>query len=179
MRDEKQINEKLDKLQVLSFVLEDESFGTEISCIQEVLEYRKVTAVPRTPDYMLGVINLRGQVVPVVDLRQVFAMNVIEPTVDSCIIIVKIPIEGEETSLGILADKVKEVVEFNVVEIKPPPRIGNKVDSQFISGMVQYNDEFIILLRLTRVFSNEQLHDVFDPAESLTKADDEAADSDA
>ncbi|MFM2477819.1 chemotaxis protein CheW [Celerinatantimonas sp. MCCC 1A17872] len=163
MSDENQVNDQQDRLQILSFVLGQESFGTEISCIQEVLEYRKVTAVPRTPDYMLGVINLRGQVVPVVDLRQVFAMPVSKPTIDSCIIIVKIPIEGEETALGILADKVKEVVEFNANELKAPPRIGNKVDSQFISGMLQHEDEFIILLRLTRVFSSDQLHEVLDP----------------
>lgn len=164
MSDENQINDQQSRLQILSFVLGQESFGTEISCIQEVLEYRKVTAVPRTPDYMLGVINLRGQVVPVVDLRQLFAMPVSKPTVDSCIIIVKIPIEGEETALGILADKVKEVVEFNKSELKAPPRIGNKVDSQFIYGMLQHEEEFIILLRLTRIFSSEQLHEVLDPA---------------
>ncbi|MFM2482516.1 chemotaxis protein CheW [Celerinatantimonas sp. YJH-8] len=157
-----------EKLQILSFVLDGDSFGTEISCIQEVLEYHKVTAVPRTPDYMLGVINLRGQVVPVVDLRHIFHMEVTEPTIDSCIIIVKIIIEGEETALGVLADRVKEVVEFNLDEVNPPPRIGNRVNSYFIQGMVQHDDEFIILLQLERVFSSEQLQDVLEPVEQIT-----------
>lgn len=156
-----------ERLQILSFVLDGDSFGTEISCIQEVLEYRKVTSVPRTPEYMLGVINLRGQVVPVVDLRQIFAMKVTEPTVDSCIIIVKIPIEGEETALGILADRVKEVVEFNFDELSAPPRIGNRVDSHFIAGMLQHDEEFLIMLNLTRVFSANQLHNMLGSTEPL------------
>lgn len=165
MSDEKQATETVDKLQLLSFVLGEDSFGTDISCIQEVLEYRKVTSVPRTPDFMLGVINLRGQVVPVVDLRQMFVMPVNPLTVDSCIIIVNIPIEGEDTPLGILADRVKEVVEFNKGELKEPPRIGNKVDSRFIAGMLQHEEEFIIMLRLERVFSDEQLQAVLQPTE--------------
>lgn len=167
MSDDNQKSELTERLQILSFVLDGESFGAQIGCIQEVLEYRKVTSVPRTPEFMLGVINLRGQVVPVVDLRRVFDMEVIEPTIDSCIIIVNIPIEGEDTFLGILADRVKEVVEINTTEIKSPPRIGNRLDSQFIHGMVQHEDELIILLHLTKIFSSEQLHDVLDPSSGI------------
>ncbi|CAG9000372.1 MAG: Chemotaxis protein CheW [Candidatus Celerinatantimonas neptuna] len=178
MSDDNHKDELTERLQILSFVLDDESFGAQIGCIQEVLEYRKVTSVPRTPEFMLGVINLRGQVVPVVDLRQVFDMEVIEPTIDSCIIIVKIPIEGEETSLGILADRVKEVVELNTGEIKPPPRIGNRLDSHFIQGMVQHEDELIILLHLTKVFSSEQLQKVLDPSADVDDSDEkETSDS--
>ncbi|MDV3504202.1 chemotaxis protein CheW [Marinobacter sp. M-5] len=146
-----------ESLQVLSFVLDDEWFGVEISGIQEVLEYRRITQVPRTPNCMLGVINLRGKVIPVVDLRQHFRMQMSEPTIDSCIVIVNVEVDGENTPLGILTDRVQEVVELDAAEISPAPRIGNRIDSQFIEGMAKYDDHFIILLRLSEIFSSDEL----------------------
>lgn len=165
---------RLEKLQILSFVLDNDFFGMEISNIQEVLEYHKVTAVPRTPDYMLGVINLRGQVVPVIDLRRYFDMATTEPTVDSCIIIVELEIEGEKTALGLLADRVKEVLELSTTDINPPPKLGNKVDSQFIYGVARHDDQFIILLKIHRIFSDTEMKDVADIAASDTPAKDSA-----
>lgn len=149
-------------MQVLSFVLDGDWFGVEISGIQEVLEYRQVAKVPRTPDFMLGVINLRGKVIPVVDLRRHFQMKLAEPTVDSCIIIVHVEIDGEETPLGIMADRVQEVVEIAVEDINPPPRIGNRINGAFIYGMARHEEQFIILLRLSRVFSADELHKVLE-----------------
>jgi len=157
---------KLDRLQILSFVLDGDFFGMEISNIQEVLEYHKITSVPRTPDYMLGVINLRGQVVPVVDLRQYFGMTASEPTVDSCIIIVELEIEGEKTALGLLADQVREVLELNADDVNPPPRLGNKIDNRFIYGVARHDDQFIILLKLHRIFSDAELMEVAEVLES-------------
>ncbi|EXJ12239.1 chemotaxis protein CheW [Nitrincola nitratireducens] len=154
--------DKIEKIQILSFVLDQERFGVEISNIQEVLEYRSVTPVPRTPTYMLGVINLRGQVVPVIDLRSYFNMQLAAPTVNSCIIIVDVKIEGEETSIGLLADSVQEVVELNVDDISPPPKIGSRIRSEFIYGMVKHDEYFIILLRVSRIFSQEDLTDIQD-----------------
>lgn len=154
--------QSVDAIQVLSFILDNEWFGVEISGIQEVLEYRKVTSVPRTPDFMLGVINLRGKVIPVVDLRVHFDMSVPEPTVDSCIVIINVDIDGEDTALGILADRVQEVVEIRTEDISPPPRIGNRVDSQYIYGMAKCDEHFIILLRLSRIFSADELQQVID-----------------
>lgn len=152
-------------LQLLTFLLDNEVYGTDISLIQEVLEYRKVTPVPRTPDFMLGVINLRGQVVPVVDLRRQFDMTVTESTVDTCIVIVEIIVDGEETPMGILADAVKEVIELSFNNVTAPPRIGSRIDTKFISGMGEYEDDFIIILDLSKVFSSEDLHDVLDSVE--------------
>ncbi|MFP4278533.1 MAG: chemotaxis protein CheW [Halochromatium sp.] len=157
--------DSLETLKVLTFKLDEEGFGVEISGIQEVLEYRKATRVPRTPDFMLGVINLRGKVIPVVDLRKHFELTVSAPTVETCIIIIHVMIEGENTPLGILADRVQEVVEIPAEAISPPPRIGNKINSAYIYGMARIEDDFIILLRLSRVFSSEELQKVMDQAQ--------------
>ncbi|OOE89002.1 chemotaxis protein CheW [Salinivibrio sharmensis] len=149
-------------VQILSFILDHEWFGVEISGIQEVLEYRKVTPVPRTPTFMLGVINLRGKVIPVVDLRVHFDIAVTQPTVETCIVIIHVDIDGEDTVLGILADRVQEVVEVNPADISPAPKIGNRVDSRYIYGMARCEEHFIILLRLSRIFSSDELQQVLD-----------------
>jgi purine-binding chemotaxis protein CheW len=155
--------------QLLTFLLDKEVYGTDISQIQEILEYRKVTPVPRTPNFMLGVINLRGNVVPVVDLRCQFDMNIIDTTVDTCIVIVDVTVDGEKAPMGILVDAVKEVITLGQGEISPPPRIGSRIDTRFISGMGKREEEFVVILNLPRVFSKNQLEEVIDavqPAES-------------
>lgn len=160
-------SESLEQLKILTFQLDDEAFGVEISGIQEVLEYRKATRVPRTPDFMLGVINLRGKVIPVVDLRRHFDLKAKEPTVDTCIIIIHVTIEGENTPLGILADRVQEVVEIPMEHISPPPKIGNKINAAYIYGMARIDEDFIILLRLSRVFSTDELQKVMEQSQEL------------
>lgn len=162
--------ETLFNIQVLTFLLDNEIYGTDISQIQEVLEYRKITPVPRTPDFMLGVINLRGRVVPVVDLRQQFEMNVSDVTVNTCIVIVDVMVDGENTPLGILADAVKEVIELDKEQITPAPRIGTRIDTRFIQGMGKHEEEFIIILDLPKVFSSEELQEVIDAAQDETSS---------
>lgn len=157
---------KASSIQLLTFLLDNEVYGTDISQIQEVLEYRKVTPVPRTPDFLLGVINLRGRVVPVVDLRRQFEMAVSDISVNTCIIIVDVMLDGEKTPLGILADAVKEVVELSMDNITPAPRIGSRINTRFISGLGKYEEEFIIILNLPRVIADEELSDVFDSVQS-------------
>lgn len=149
-------------LQVLTFLLDKEVYATDISQIQEVLEYIKVTPVPRTPDFMLGVINLRGHVVPVVDLRRKFDMPITPITIDTCIVIVDISVDGEKTAMGILADAVKEVIELSFSNITRPPRIGSSIDTRYISGMGKHEDELIIILNLSKVFSSEDISGVLD-----------------
>jgi purine-binding chemotaxis protein CheW len=156
---------KVTSVQLLTFLLDNEVYGTDISQIQEVLEYRKVTPVPRTPDFLLGVINLRGRVVPVVDLRRQFEMAVSDLTVNTCIIIVDVMLDGENTPLGILADAVKEVVELSMDNITPAPRIGSRINTRFISGLGKHEEEFIIILNLPRVIADEELGDMFDTVE--------------
>lgn len=143
--------------QYLTFKLEDEVFGLDISKVREVLDFTVVAKVPETPDFMLGVINLRGSVVPVVDMRLKFGMSRTEKTVNTCIIIVEIEIDGETTVLGALADSVQEVVGLDPDQIEPPPRIGTRVKTTFIKGMGKRDSGFIIILDIDKVFSVDEL----------------------
>ena len=143
--------------QYLTFKLDDEVFALDISKVREVLDFTAVAKVPRTPDFMLGVINLRGSVVPVVDMRIKFAMSATETTVNTCIIIVEIELDGETTLLGALADSVQEVIDLEPDQIEPPPRIGARLDTRFITGMGKRDSEFIIILDIDKVFSVDEL----------------------
>ncbi len=146
--------------QFLTFKLDDEVFGLSISKVREVLDFTSVTRVPQTPEYMRGVINLRGSVVPVIDLRQKFGLSQAEDTVNTCIIIVEIEMEGERTELGALADSVQEVLEMNPEQIEPAPKIGTKLNTEFIRGMGKRDEQFVILLDIDRVFSADELANV-------------------
>lgn len=143
--------------QYLTFTLDGERFALEISRVREVLEFRGATKVPRTPGFMRGVINLRGNVVPVVDLKAKFGMGVTETAVDTCVVIVEVEIDGETTVLGALADSVQEVIELDPAQVEPPPRMGARLDTAFIRGMGKLGEEFLILLDIDRVFSAEEL----------------------
>jgi purine-binding chemotaxis protein CheW len=146
-----------DTTQYLTFKLEDEVFATDIAQVREVLEYSHVTKVPRTPAYMRGVINLRGHVVPVLDLKLRFGMNRTEQTVNTCVIIVEVQIEGEKTIIGALADSVQEVIEMDASTIQPPPKIGTKLNTDFIRGMGKRDEQFVIILDIDKVFSTDDL----------------------
>ncbi len=148
--------------QYLTFKLEDEVFALDISKVREVLDFTTVTKVPRTPEFMRGVINLRGNVVPVVDMRLKFGMSKTEKTVNTCIIIVEISIEGETAVLGALADSVQEVVDLEPEQIEPAPRIGTRLRTEFIRGMGKRNDQFVILLDIDKVFTYEEISMVQD-----------------
>ncbi|MCP5102622.1 MAG: chemotaxis protein CheW [bacterium] len=143
--------------QYLTFKLGDEVYALEITKVREVLDYTKITKVPKTPDFMKGVINLRGGVVPVVDLRLKFGMPAIQQTVDTCIIIVEVTVDDDQTLLGALADQVSEVIELDPSHIEPPPKIGTRLDTDFIKGMGKQDDEFIIILNIEKIFSIEEL----------------------
>jgi purine-binding chemotaxis protein CheW len=143
--------------QYLTFKLEDEVFALDITQVREVLDYTTVTKVPRTPEFMSGVINLRGSVVPVVDMRLKFGMSKTEKTVNTCIIIVEIDVEGERIVLGALADSVQEVIELGPESIEPPPRLGARLKTEFIMGMGKRDDHFIIILDIDKVFSTDEL----------------------
>ncbi len=143
--------------QYLTFKLENEIFALDIAKVREVLDYTSITKVPQTPDFMLGVINLRGSVVPVVDMRLKFGMSKTEKTVNTCIIIVEIDIEEEATIIGALADSVQEVMTLEPDQIEPPPRIGTRLKTKFIKGMGKRDDQFIIILDIDKAFSPDEL----------------------
>ncbi len=143
--------------QHLTFKLDEEVFAIDISKVREVLEYTDVTKVPRTPEFMKGVINLRGHVVPVVDLRLKFGMPEAEKTVNTCIIIVEVNVEEETAVLGALADSVQEVHDFEADQIEPAPKIGTRLKTDFIKGMGKRDDQFIMILDIDKVFSTDEL----------------------
>jgi purine-binding chemotaxis protein CheW len=143
--------------QYLTFKLADETFAIAISQVREVLDFTAVTKVPRTPDFMRGVINLRGSVVPVVDLRLKFGMCKTEQTVNTCIIITEVAVDGETAVLGALADSVQEVMELGPDQIEPAPKIGTKLDTQFIMGMGKHNERFVIMLDIDKIFSVDEI----------------------
>ena len=143
--------------QYLTFKLSEEIFGVDVAQVREILDFIKITKVPQTPDFMCGVINLRGSVVPVVDMRLKFGMEKTETTVNTCIVVVEVNLEGENTVLGALVDSVQEVFELGPSEIEPAPRIGTKLKTDFIKGMGKREDKFIILLDIDKVFSSEEL----------------------
>ena len=143
--------------QYLSFKLEEEEFALDISKVREVLDFTKITKVPQTPDYMQGVINLRGSVVPVVDLNMRFGNKTTDKTVNTRIIIGEVSIEGDSTVLGVLADSVNEVMELGPESIEPAPRIGTRLNTDFIKGMGKREEEFVMILDIDKVFSAEEL----------------------
>jgi purine-binding chemotaxis protein CheW len=143
--------------QYLTFKLDDEVYALDISKVREVLDYTTETRVPRMPDFMRGVINLRGSVVPVADLKLKFGMKKTEKGVNTCVIIVEVSIDGETTVLGALADSVQEVMDLDADHIEPAPKIGTRLDTDFIKGMGKHNNNFIIILDIDKVFSVGEL----------------------
>src|SRR5512147_760442 len=143
--------------QYLTFKLDDEVFALDITKVREVLDFTTVTKVPRTPEFMRGVINLRGSVVPVVDLRLKFGMTKTEKTVNTCIIIVEVVVDNETTILGALADSVQEVMDLEPGQIEAAPKIGTRLNTEFILGMGKRDNTFVILLDIDKVFSTDEL----------------------
>ncbi len=147
--------------QYLSFKLGDEVFALDISKVREVLEFTSVTKVPQTPDFMRGVINLRGGVVPVIDMKLKFGMDETEKSINTCVIITEVEMDdGELTVLGALADSVQEVFDMHEDEIEPAPRLGTQLNTEFLKGMGKKDDEFVLLLDIDKVFNLAEIEAV-------------------
>ena len=151
------VTEITETRQYLTVKLGDEVLATDVAKVREVLDLTTITKIPRTPDFVTGVINLRGKVVPVVDLRLCFEMSKTEKTVNTCIVVVEMLVEGESTVIGTLADSVEEVIDLEPEQIQPPPRIGTQIRTDFIRGMGKRDAQFIMILDIDRVFSAEEL----------------------
>lgn len=139
----------------LTFKLAEEEYGVEILKVREIIGIMNITAVPQMPHYMKGVINLRGKVIPVVDLRMKFGLDEIEHTEQTCIIVVDV---GNE--IGILVDTVSEVLDIVGDNIEPPPSMGGAVDTSFILGMGKVADKVKILLDIDNVLSTHEMIDI-------------------
>lgn len=142
-------------IQYLSFILREEHFAIEINKVREVLDVTTLTKIPRMPEYLAGVINLRGNVVPVVDLGYRLGMPSIEKTINTCIMIVEIDVDGEEEAvpMGVLTDAVQEVLDLGSEDIEPTPKMGSGLNTEFIKGMGHHDDKFMILLDIDKVLT--------------------------
>lgn len=141
----------------LTFALGDEQFGLEILKVREIIGYMDITAVPQTPAHVRGVINLRGQVIPVVDLRSKFGMESAEVTEQTCIIVVEITKTDRKFNTGIVVDNVNEVLDIMGKDIEDPPQFGSSVNTDFILGMGKVSDSVKILLDIDKVMAGTDL----------------------
>ena len=157
----------------LSFSLEGEDYAVDVANVREVIDDTRITKVPRTPDFMKGVINLRGGVVPVIDMRMKFGLPVTEATVDTCIIVLEVESDGETSFIGALVDAVRAVFEMAPDEIEETPSLGMRTDTEFILGMGKQEDRFIMILDVNTVFSTDELISFTTPGNEVAMEGDE------
>ena len=146
----------------LTFALGSEEYGLEILKVREIIGIMDITAVPQTPDYVKGVINLRGQVIPVVDLRSKFSMETTEVTEETCVIVVEISQEGRQISTGLVVDRVSEVLDISSENIEEAPNFGGNVNTDFILGMAKIESTVKTLLDIDRVLSSVDISGISD-----------------
>jgi purine-binding chemotaxis protein CheW len=143
--------------QYLIFTVCGEAFAIDILHVKEIIEYGQLTEVPMMPDVVRGVINLRGAVVPVIDLSARFGRAPTQVARRTCIVIVELEQAGERHDVGIIVDAVNEVMEIPAAEIEPPPSFGTQLRTDFIAGMGKLNGKFVIVLKADQVLSLEEL----------------------
>lgn len=143
--------------QYLTFNLDKEIFAVDVAHIREIQEASTITKVPRTPEFMRGVINVRGSVVPVVDMRLKLGMPAVADTIDTCIIIMEIGLDGDIVVMGALADSVQEVFELPPEQIEPVPKIGTQLNTRFIKGIGKHDEKFVIILDIENILSTDEI----------------------
>ncbi|MFK5983994.1 MAG: chemotaxis protein CheW [Pseudomonadota bacterium] len=143
--------------QHLTFVLSDEEFAIPVMTIKEIIEYGHLTNVPMVPDFIQGVVNLRGNVVPVISLATKFALKVKPVDKRTCIIIMDAQLDGESVVMGVVVDKVLQVIEIPEENIEPSPTLGATIRTDFIKGMGRIDENFIIILDVIQVLSAEEI----------------------
>lgn len=150
----------------LTFTLEDDFFALDISSVREVQDVTEITRIPESEPHMRGVVNLRGNAVPVMDIKMQFGMEPTERTINTRIIILEFKRGGNEQLVGALADSVKEVIEIEEENIDPPPRMGARVRADYLVGVAKKNGRFILLLDLSKVFGAHDIGELSNDADS-------------
>lgn len=143
--------------QFLTFMLSNEELAVPIMQVKEIIEYDDLTSVPMVPEFIAGAINLRGSVVPVVNLAVKFDMEPSEITRRTCVVIMEVEIDGEQSVMGILVDKVLQVIDIPANEINSAPTLGAQIRTDFIRGMGKVGERFVIILRINKVLSAEEI----------------------
>jgi len=141
----------------LTFRLENEVFALNVRNVVNILEMCKITRIPNMPHFVEGVINLRGEVLPVIDTRLKFGMSATEVTKSTCILVLEIHDAQNTTRMGVLVDEVKEVLEIDKDIIKLPPQITKKYNNDFIIGMIEVDDSFIMLLDIDKILTADEM----------------------
>ncbi len=157
----------------LTFRLEEEVFAIDVAKVREVLDLSAITKVPHAPDFMRGVINVRGNVVPVMDMRTKFGLPPTDSTVNTRIIIMELSMDGSALVLGAIADSVNDVLELEPDQIEEPPSLGNRWRSDFIKGIGKREDNFIIILDIDKVLSTDELALVHSGGAKISLTDEE------
>jgi purine-binding chemotaxis protein CheW len=151
----------------MTFKLAKEEYGLEILKVREIIGLMDITRIPRSPDFVRGVINLRGKVIPVIDLRLKFNMSPAEATEQTVIIVVQYGAKNQDISMGILVDEVVEVLGFNADQIEPAPAFGNEaIETEYIFGVGKFGQRVLFLLDIARVLSLEETHAMVSTLES-------------
>jgi len=157
----KEYKTEMDKsISYLVVSIGSEKYALHVSNVVNILEMLKVTSIPLAPDYMKGIINVRGTALPVIDTRIKFGLSETEVTPQTCIIVMNIDFENEEFSVGALVDSVEEVIEIQNTQISPSPSIGNTYRSAFLTGVTRVDEEFIMILDFVKLFSTQELESI-------------------
>lgn len=159
----------------LSFMLGEEIFASNVSKVLNILELVRITEIPQSPPYIKGVMNLRGEVLPVIDTRIKFGMS---PTVlgkDTCILVMEIDMDGNELKVGALVDNVVEVMEIPESELLPSPTIGENYKIDFLDSMAKYKDQFIMILDVDKVLTSSEIIDIKSSSEQLAELEESEA----
>jgi len=141
----------------LTFLLNGEEFGVDILCVQEIRVWSSVTELPNKPDYLKGVINLRGVIIPIIDLRQRFGQQPLDYNAQTVTIILRTRNAGRTTVVGLVVDAVSEVYKFSASAIRKAPSFGNQIDSCFLKGLASIDDKLIILLDTNTLLDEDEL----------------------
>lgn len=141
----------------LTFKVGRELFAADVSSIHNILEYREITKVPNMPEFMAGIINLRGKVLPVIDTRTKLGIEDKSITPETCILVVELLIDEKEVMAGAIVDDVSAVISFADDKIMPPPQIGAKKNNNYISGIYEYDDSFIMILDVNKVYTSDSV----------------------
>ena len=158
----------------LIFKIGDEEFAANASKIQRILELQEITSIPRSPVYMKGVINLMGKVLPVIDARLKMGLEEKEPDSNTCIVVLEINKDNKVVETGVIVDSVQSVVEFEKEDISGPLALGVNANADFIQGLVQQDNKFVMILDIDNIFSIEEIISLKLAAEEESNSEEEA-----
>ncbi|WP_045860420.1 chemotaxis protein CheW [Teredinibacter purpureus] len=156
--------------QYLTFIMAEEEYGVDILCVQEIRGWESATPLPNAPSHIKGVINLRGTIVPIVDLRQCFGLKAIEYTGVTVVIVLKVQMEDGDRIMGIVVDAVSDVYSLSKTDMRAAPDLGSAVNTDFIRGLVNVQEKMVILLDIDKLLTLDDVPNLSNLAEQITQA---------